>query len=363
MVRGRRNQLHSGSRVADLGDVVGDLAPGQLPALARLGSLRDLDLDLLGACEIFGGHPETPRGDLLDLGLEHVAFAQFDVARDAVRSEARAQRLARLHRRVALAVLAALAGIRLPADAVHRHREGGVRFDRDRTVRHCAGRKTLYYLGCGLDLLDRNRLHAIDTEFEQTAEGHVAPRLVVDDRGVFLVRLGGVLPRRMLQLRDRVGRPHMLFAAHAPSVLAPRIQHRLQHRIGVLEGGLVYADRFCGDFEHADAFDRRGGAGEIFVHERPREAYRLEDLRAGVGHVGRCPHLGHHLLQALADRPHEILDRLPAVEVRAELALRPTIGQRVQGEIRMYRLAAVASRRGKVVYLAHRARFTDETRA
>src|SRR5439155_9249376 len=179
MVRGRRNQLHSGSRVADLGDVIGDLAPGQLPALAGLGSLRDLDLDLLGACEIFGGHPETPRGDLLDLRLEHVAFAQFDVTRDAVRSEARAQRLARLHRRVALAVLAALAGVRLPADAVHRHREGGVRFDRDRTVRHRAGRKTLYYLGCGLDLLDRNRLHAIDTEFEQTAEGHVAPRLVV----------------------------------------------------------------------------------------------------------------------------------------------------------------------------------------
>src|SRR5438034_1561594 len=112
MVRGRRNQLHSGSRVADLGDVVGDLAPGQLPALARLGSLRDLDLELLGACEIFGGHPEAPRGDLLDLGLEHVAFAQFDIARDAVRSEARAQRLARLHRRVALAVLAALAGVR-----------------------------------------------------------------------------------------------------------------------------------------------------------------------------------------------------------------------------------------------------------
>src|SRR6266516_4837204 len=75
MVRGRRNQLHSGSRVADLGDVIGDLAPGQLPALAGLGSLRDLDLELLGACEIFGGHPETPRGDLLDLGLEHVAFA------------------------------------------------------------------------------------------------------------------------------------------------------------------------------------------------------------------------------------------------------------------------------------------------
>src|SRR5207302_9241889 len=252
----RRDQLHAGSRVADLGDVVGDLAPGQLPAFAGLRALGDLDLDLLRARKIFGRHAEAPRGDLLDLGLEHVAFAQFDVARDAVRSEARAQRLAGFHRRVTLAVLAALAGVRLPADAVHRHRERGVRFDRDRTVRHGAGRKTLDYLGCGFDLVDRNGLHAIEAKFEQTAEGHVTPGLVVDDRRAFLVCLGRILPRRVLQLRDRVGCPHMLFAAHAPRVLPPRIQHRLQHRIGVIERGPVYADRFFGDFEHAYALDR-----------------------------------------------------------------------------------------------------------
>src|SRR3981189_1887922 len=162
----RRDQLHAGSRVADLGDVVGDLAPGQLPAFAGLRALGDLDLDLLRACKIFGRHAEAPRGDLLDLGLEHVAFAQFDVARDAVRTEPRAQRLAGLHRRVTLAVLAPLAGVRLPADAVHRHRERGVRFDRDRTVRHGACRKALHYLGCGFDLFDRNGLHAIEGELE-----------------------------------------------------------------------------------------------------------------------------------------------------------------------------------------------------
>jgi len=63
----------------------------------------------------------------------------------------------------------------------------------------------------------------------------------------------------------------MLLAAHAPSVLAPGIQHRLQHRVDVIERGLVYADRFFGDFEHAYAFDRRGGPGEILVHERSCE--------------------------------------------------------------------------------------------
>src|SRR4029077_10047355 len=104
VVRGRRDQLDARGRVADLGDVIGDLASRQLPALAGLGSLRDLDLDLLGAGEVLGGDPEAAGGDLLDLGLEHVPFAQFDIVRDAVSSEARAQRLAGLHRRVAFAV-------------------------------------------------------------------------------------------------------------------------------------------------------------------------------------------------------------------------------------------------------------------
>src|SRR5438094_7215115 len=146
-MRRRGDQLHSGSRVADLGYVIRDLAPGKLPALAGFCALGDLDLELFGAREIFGGHPEAPGGDLLDLGLEHVALAQLDVARDAVRSEARTQRLAGLHRRVALAVLATLAGVRLSADAVHRHGESRVSFDRDRPVRHGARRKTLQFLG------------------------------------------------------------------------------------------------------------------------------------------------------------------------------------------------------------------------
>ena len=54
-----------------------------------------------------------------------------------------------------------------------------------------------------------------------------------------------------------------------------------------------------------------------------RQAHRLEDLRAGVGHVGRDAHLGHHLLQALADRLDEVLDRLLAVDARRAAARWP----------------------------------------
>ena len=49
VMRRRRDQLDAGRRVAQLGDVLGYLAARQLPALARLGALRDLDLELLGA--------------------------------------------------------------------------------------------------------------------------------------------------------------------------------------------------------------------------------------------------------------------------------------------------------------------------
>ena len=59
VVRRRRDQAHAGHRVAQLANVVTHLAAGQLAALARLGSLRHLDLDLVGAGEVLGGDTKT----------------------------------------------------------------------------------------------------------------------------------------------------------------------------------------------------------------------------------------------------------------------------------------------------------------
>ena len=83
VVRRRRDQLDAGRRIAQLGDVLRDLAPGQLAALAGLGALRDLDLQHLGARQVLGGDAEAARGDLLDLRLERIAFAQRNVDLDA----------------------------------------------------------------------------------------------------------------------------------------------------------------------------------------------------------------------------------------------------------------------------------------
>ena len=130
---------------------------------------------------------------------------------------------------------------------------------RDRAERHGAGGEALDDLLGRLDLVDRDRLGRIDPELEQAAQRHVAAALVVDDLRVFLVGVEVVGARAVLQLGDRVGRPHVLFAAHAPGVFAAGVEHAGEHRV-VAEGGVVHADRFLGDLEHADAFDLAGGA-------------------------------------------------------------------------------------------------------
>ena len=116
-----------------------DLVAGQLAAFAGLRALRHLDLHHVGVDEIFGGDAKASRRDLLDRRAHAVAVRQ---------------------RLVAVALLAAFAGVRLAADPVHRDRERGMRLARDRAVGHRAGGEPLDDALCRLDFLDRNRLAA-----------------------------------------------------------------------------------------------------------------------------------------------------------------------------------------------------------
>src|SRR5512145_191417 len=201
----RRDELDARRRIAQLGDVLGHLATGQLSAFARFRALRDLDLQHLRARQVLGGDAEAAGGDLLDLRLERVAFAQRDIDFDAPYTEPRHQALADFDRRITTPVLAALPGVGTTADAIHGNRERGVRFGRDRAERHRAGRKALHDFRGRFDLFDWNR--STEAELEQPAEGHVAPRLVVDDRGVLFVRGVGVGAGGVLQLGNRLGGP------------------------------------------------------------------------------------------------------------------------------------------------------------
>src|SRR3546814_1456089 len=84
-ILGRRaDQRDGGRRVAQPHDELGDLEARKLAALAGLGALCDLDLDLVACAEIFGGYAETAARDLLDvavgvvaIGIGAIAFASF----------------------------------------------------------------------------------------------------------------------------------------------------------------------------------------------------------------------------------------------------------------------------------------------
>ena len=104
VVRRRADQGHARRGVAQPRDHLRHLEAGQLPALAGLGALGDLDLQLAALVQVLGGDAEAARRHLLDGGVPVVAVL--------VGTEARR-------------ILAALARVGLGADAVHRDVQRG----------------------------------------------------------------------------------------------------------------------------------------------------------------------------------------------------------------------------------------------
>ena len=120
----------------NLGDDGIDLVAGQLAALAGLGTLRHLDLHLVGVDQIFRRDAEAAGCHLLDRGSQTVAIRQ---------------------RLEAICFLAAFAGVRAAADAVHGDCDRRVRLAADRTERHGARGKPPH------DARQPVRRHSIDT--------------------------------------------------------------------------------------------------------------------------------------------------------------------------------------------------------
>ncbi len=119
----------------------------------------------------------------------------------------------------------------------------------------------------------------------------------------------------------------------------------------------MHAHRFLGDLEHADALDVARRAGEVLVDEGPLQSDRLEDLRAAVRLVGGDAHLGHHLVEPLADRLDVALARFLRVQRRHRVV---QLRQRLQRQVGMDRLGAVAREQREVVHLARRPRLDDQ---
>ena len=172
VVRRRRNELHARHRVAQEADVLGHLVAGQLAAFAGLGTLRHLDLDLVGVGQVLGGDAETARGHLLDRRAQRVAFLERQVAFDARGADQLGELLAALDRLEAHRIFAAFAGVRPAADAVHGDRQRGVRLGGNRAERHGAGGEALDDFLGRFDFLERHRLTG-RLDLEQAAQRHL----------------------------------------------------------------------------------------------------------------------------------------------------------------------------------------------
>ena len=331
VVRRRRDQPHAGRRHPDARDVAVHLVPGELAAFAGLRALRHLDLELVRVPEVVRVDSEAAGCDLLDR---------------------RAPRVAVPHR-----VLAALAGVRLAADRVHRHRERLVRLSRDRPERHRARREALHDLRGRLDLLERDRFGGAEAE---RAAQRCAPRVLgVHSGGVGLVGLRRVRADGVLQLRDRLRVPVMVLAVAAPRVQA---DHR-QECVGAarVRAGMACERLFC-KLADSDAPDPGGCAREVPLDQLRSEADGLEDLGAAVRRDRRDAHLRHRLQQALRDPLRRAIARLLGRHVRREPAELHELAERLEHEVGVHRRGAVPDEDGNAVDAARFARLDDDSR-
>ncbi len=240
---------------------------GQLPAFAGLGALGDLDLKNLGIDQVLGGHAETSRRDLLDLGI--------------------------LLRAVADRIFAAFAGVGAPAKAIHGNRQGFMGFRRQGAQGH-AGRVEAQQDVVGrLDLVDRYG-RPIGAQLQEIAKGR-RRSLVDQPRIALVVRIIAALAG-LLQGRDHVGVVGMVFAAVDVAVLTA-VLDRYVHLPGpVRQRALVGLQIVEG--RTLQAADRAGKAGVDYL---VGQADDFEQLGAAIGADGRDAHLGEDLEQALAN--------------------------------------------------------------
>jgi hypothetical protein len=250
----------------------------------------------------------------------------------------------------------ALAGVGLAADAVHRDRQGRVRFPADRAEAHRAGRKALDDRGGRLDLLERHR-GVGEFEAHQPAQGQKPLALIVDQRGEGAVFLAGIAAHRVLQPRHRLRRPGVVLAAQAIGVVAAGVEQIAIEKV-LAVGAPVPRHRLLGDLDEPHALHRRRRSGEIFVDKIALKPHRVEDLRPAIGLIGRDAHLGHHLKDALAERFQIVFLGLFGGERQS--VREADLLDRGEGEIGVDRLRTVTGQRAEMMHFARLAGLDDD---
>src|SRR5713226_913842 len=234
------------------------LVTRQLAALAGFGSLRHLDLQVVGIDQVLRCHAEASRGHLVDRRATQIAI-----------------RIAH----VPIGVFAAFAGVRLPANAIHRDGQGLVRFFRDRAIRHRTGRETLQDFAQRLNFVDGNRWTHTFAEREQAPQRRQPSRLIVDELGVLLEDVVTLGARGVLELEYRLRIEEVVLTFAPPLILTTEVQVAVRAFDGPVGVGDAEASGdLLGDLVQTNAVEARDSAGEVLVDQLLRQANRLENL-------------------------------------------------------------------------------------
>lgn len=272
VVRRRRDQADAGRGLTDLGDPGVDLLAGQVAALAGLGALGHLDLNLEGAAQVAARHAKARACHLLDRGVLGVAVGQ---------------------RGLATRVLAALARVGTAMQAVHGDSHALVRLFADGAIRHGAGVKAADDVERRLHLVERHRSAAAGIKVQQVAQAHGTAG-AMQAGAVLLKGVVTVLAAGDLQQADGLRVDQVIFATER----APLGQAQCGQLIGSRtlkdgERGVIALILLALDVLDTHTAHTAHRAGEIRVDELRRKANGLEDLRRMVALHRGDAHLGH----------------------------------------------------------------------
>mmetsp|Transcript_5181 Transcript_5181/g.9443 ORF Transcript_5181/g.9443 Transcript_5181/m.9443 type:complete len:269 (-) Transcript_5181:1853-2659(-) len=260
------DKSHPGGCVSVLRNVLRDLEPWKLSALARLGPLSHLNLDLIAIGKVVACNTEPSRGDLLD-------------ARPPIVQKA-------------LGILPSLASITTSPQRIHGFRQGLMCLAADGAERHGTSGEALDNLLCRLDLVQGHGTGGVELKLELATEGdlHI---LLVSDAGEFLVGLAGVSPCSNLQV-GHTTRSIQMSLSPIPVMQLSIVLH--QYRTDVV---IVRVANMMQPFQipiqglEVCSLDPRCRARKAPVHDLVGESHRLEYLSPLVALQRRNAHLGH----------------------------------------------------------------------
>src|SRR5262245_38376326 len=159
----------------------------------------------------------------------------------------------------------------------------------------------------------------------------------------------------MLQPEDGLRIEEVRLALPPPLILATELEPAVRRPPAVRPP--VPAPHLLGDLVDPDAAEPRGRTREIVLDEILTKTECLEDLGTGVGRDGGHTHLRHDLEYAFGVR----LDEIPSRRSRLARSRSAELLGRVQGDVRMHGVGAVAQQKRDVMDLARVTGLDDET--